>query len=416
MLRNYLKIALKVLQRRRFFTAISLFCISFTLIVLMAVAAMLDHLLAPMAPEVHQARSLRCKYMEMRGDESQRTGEPGYAFLDRYLRPMPGPEAVTIFSELNDAVTYLGDRKLVAAMRRTDGTYWRILRFEFLEGGPFGDDDDRAGRAVAVINAATRRRLFGDGAAALGRDVELDGQTFRIVGVVEDVPNYRQTAYADVWTPIGTIRSDRYRTELMGGFEAIVLAKKRADLPRLKAEFTALLPRVEMTHPETYKEMRGMLRTYPEQVATSLVPMRTDATTSRWRDFVVALVGAALLFMWLPAMNLVNINLSRILERSSEIGVRKAFGASSRALVWQFVLENIVLCLIGGALALVLSSLVLRAIDASGIVPYAHFSLNLRVFAIALGLAVFFGVLSGVYPAWRMSRLHPVLALRGGAS
>ena len=62
-----------------------------------------------------------------------------------------------------------------------------------------------------------------------------------------------------------------------------------------------------------------------------------------------------LLFMLLPTLNLVNINLSRILERSSEIGVRKAFGASSRTLVGQFVVENLVLTLIGAAVGLVLS-------------------------------------------------------------
>ena len=61
------------------------------------------------------------------------------------------------------------------------------------------------------------------------------------------------------------------------------------------------------------------------------------------------------LFMLLPTVNLVNINLSRILDRSSEIGVRKAFGASSRTLVGQFVVENVVLTLIGAGIGLVLA-------------------------------------------------------------
>jgi putative ABC transport system permease protein len=117
--------------------------------------------------------------------------------------------------------------------------------------------------------------------------------------------------------------------------------------------------------------------------------------------------------MSLPAINLVNINLSRILERSGEIGVRKAFGASRSALVGQFVIENVLLCLVGGAIGLVLSWAVLSAIGAGGLIPYAKFTLNPRIFASGLLLATFFGVLSGVYPAWRMSRMHPVQALRG---
>jgi putative ABC transport system permease protein len=177
-----------------------------------------------------------------------------------------------------------------------------------------------------------------------------------------------------------------------------------------------MLPRVEMIHPETYTEMRGRLRTYAGALAGELMPGGSDATETRTREFVALLVVAGLLFMWLPAMNLISINISRIFERSSEIGVRKAFGASSRSLVGQFVLENVLLCVLGGVVALALSWVALRAIGDAGLIPYAHFVLNLRLFAIGLGLAAFFGVLSGVYPAWRMSRMHPVLALRGSVS
>jgi putative ABC transport system permease protein len=120
-----------------------------------------------------------------------------------------------------------------------------------------------------------------------------------------------------------------------------------------------------------------------------------------------------LLFMLLPTLNLVNLSVSRILERASEIGVRKAFGASSLTLVVQFVVENLALTVVGGAVGFVLSRIVLDGLTASGFLPYAHFSLNGRVFLYALAMAVFFGVLSGAYPAWRMSRLHPVEALRG---
>ncbi len=117
--------------------------------------------------------------------------------------------------------------------------------------------------------------------------------------------------------------------------------------------------------------------------------------------------------MALPTINLVNINLSRILERASEIGVRKAFGASSLALVGQFLVENILLTLVGGALGWILSAAVLRAINVSGFIPYAEFHLNLRILLYGVLTALFFGVMSGIYPAWRMSRLHPVQALTG---
>jgi len=81
--------------------------------------------------------------------------------------------------------------------------------------------------------------------------------------------------------------------------------------------------------------------------------------------------------------------------------------------VGQFVVENLVLTLLGALVGLVLAALMLSALNSSGFLPYARLALNFRVFFYGLAMAVFFGILSGVYPAWRMSKLHPVQALRG---
>jgi putative ABC transport system permease protein len=124
----------------------------------------------------------------------------------------------------------------------------------------------------------------------------------------------------------------------------------------------------------------------------------------------------AVLFVTLPTVNLVNVNISRILERASEIGVRKAFGAPTRSLVAQFVVENVILTMVGGTIGLVLSALVLRAMNQSGFVAHSAFTINARVFVYAVLMAIGFGLVSGVYPAWRMARLHPVEALKGGPS
>ena len=102
------------------------------------------------------------------------------------------------------------------------------------------------------------------------------------------------------------------------------------------------------------------------------------------------------------------------MEQAVELaGVRKAFGAPSRTLVLQFVTENVLLTFVGALVGLVLSALVLRAINASGVAGGLGLAMNLRIFAWGLLFALVFGVLSGVYPAWRMSRLHPVHALKG---
>jgi putative ABC transport system permease protein len=128
-----------------------------------------------------------------------------------------------------------------------------------------------------------------------------------------------------------------------------------------------------------------------------------------------SVAGLMLLFMLLPSINLVNINLSRMIERNSEIGVRKAFGASRKVLVGQFITENLILTLIGGILSIILAFITISIINSSGLIPYSNLTLNVKVFVIGFVLCIVFGFISGVYPAYRMSKLHPVDALRGGS-
>jgi putative ABC transport system permease protein len=136
----------------------------------------------------------------------------------------------------------------------------------------------------------------------------------------------------------------------------------------------------------------------------------TDGGVGR---FTRVMLGLGLLFMLLPALNLVNINVSRMLERSGEIGVRKAFGATGGRLVGQFLVENIFLTLLGGVLGLGLAAGTLALLNASHFFAYSNFALNSRVFAVALGVVLFFGILSGAYPAYKMSKLQAVKALKG---
>ena len=263
-----------------------------------------------------------------------------------------------------------------------------------------------------MINARTRREFFGN-SPAVGKMIEADGQRFRITGVVADIPIYRNNPFADIWVPISTSKNDHYRSEFLSGFTGLILAENRAAFPDIRREYQLRVAQIDMsdleapgvevllTRPETYYE------------AASREMLGTPVEKTRGAYLIAYFAGLMLLFMLLPTISLININVSRILERASEIGVRKAFGASKSTLVGQFVTENIILTLLGGALAFVASWIILTLFTRAGIVPYAQFSPNLRIFAVALGIALFFGVFSGVYPAWKMSRLHPVEALRG---
>lgn len=413
MLTHYLKTALKVFLRRKFFTLISLFGISFTLVVLMVTTAILDNTFGPIAPEVHQDRTVTVFRATMYGPNSTWNGGAGYRLLDRYARNLPGAERFSISSAPSAAQAFVGGQKVSLQVRRTDAEYWKILQFDFLEGGPYNAQDVTEARFVAVINATTRDRLLG-GRPAVGQTIEADGQRFRVVGVVPDVPVLRMIPYSDVWVPLTTAKTDAYRNNIMGGHMGIALARSAAVIPGMREEFKSRMRRAELPDPKEYVHLVAWLETPFERTAGELFGRRDEEETHPERLWA-ALFLVGLVFMLLPTVNLINLNVSRIMERASEVGVRKAFGASSRTLVGQFIVENLVLTLAGAAIGFVLSFFVLRGLTASGLVRYAQFHLNIRVFCYGVAIALFFGVFSGVYPAWRMSRLNPVQALKGAS-
>jgi putative ABC transport system permease protein len=397
--------------RRRFFTAISLFGISFTLVGLMVATALLDQMFAPYPPEVRQNRTLGIYRAELTGGKAGWHSSAGYKLLDRHARGLPGVERMTITGNPEEVYSYQGGSRVKLFIRRSDAEYWRVLDFRFLEGGPFTDQDVSTGSFVAVINASTRDRFFG-GPPAVGRTIEADGQHFRVIGVVPDVPILRLVSFAELYVPVTTAKTDAYRDGIVGSFTGLLLARSPADFPAIKAEFASRLPQVPLPNAR-WEKLTSRASTLFEYAAEMLIP--GEASESKPALLWAVIAGTMLLFALLPTVNLVNLNMSRIMERASEIGVRKAFGASSRTLVGQFIVENVVLALLGGILGFVGSVLVLEAVYRSGLVPYAMFAINYRIFLYGFGLAVFFGVLSGVYPAWRMSRLHPVQALKGAS-
>ena len=176
-----------------------------------------------------------------------------------------------------------------------------------------------------------------------------------------------------------------------------------------RREFQARVKHIPIENPKEYTEIRAGLDTRLESEFAG----NGDKHSALLAKGIFA--GIALLFMMLPALNLITLNLSRILERAPEIGVRRAFGAPRHALVLQFVTENVILTLIGGAIAFVLAVIVIRQLGGTMPGIDANLAVNWRVFAYGMLVAIFFGILSGAYPAWKMSRLDVVNALRGGS-
>lgn len=406
-----LKLTLRVLARRKVFTAISLFGVSFTLATLMVVSSLLDHAFGSHAPDPDHATTVGVYTMRLAGEHFISSGLPGYGFIDKQVRPLKTPEKVVVVSAPESGSVYEGGRKFDLDVRDVEAPFWELTRFRFLEGAPFTDDDDRQARQVAVINAATRSRLYGPG-PAVGRELEFEGRTFRVVGVVADVSEIRQTTFSDVWFPMGTRMSSGFRDEIRGGCLGLVKLKSPSDKQAARAELATRLSAMQV--PDPYTEIQTGLDTPLEAMSREM--LSGDMRDARPRLAIALFVTLGALFMVLPAVNLANLAISRALERAAEIGVRKAFGASGRQLIGQLLFENFVLTLIGGLLSIPLAALTLALVNRSGLIAYADFGINVPVLLWGLLAAGVFSLLSGLYPAWRLSRMTPADAMRGRMS
>lgn len=406
MLKNYFKIAIAVLKRRKFFTFISLFGISFTLTILMVITAFIDKVVNDKYPDKKRDKSLYVNNLERRGKNSMYSGALSFYFLNHYARGLKTPVKVAISSGANGTNTYINNKKIAVYYKYTNADFWDVLDCDFLEGKAFTAQQVDNAEPVAVISEDTKKKYFGDIPSVVGKYIEADNVQYRVSGVVKNVPITLYMLYSDIYLPYTVSKTDNNSKEYGGGYTGILLAASEDDVPKMQEEYEQMVKKLPMdskdidkiySHADSF--IRGFVRTGNEE--------KSGITYA-----LVAITIFVLLIMLLPTLNLVNINVTRIMERSSEIGVRKAFGASSRTLVYQFIVENLILTLLGGLIGVLLSIVVLGIINGSSLIDNLELSLNFTVLFVALLICLVFGLLSGVYPAWRMSKLNVVTALK----
>ena len=410
MLKNYFKIAIAVLKRRKFFTFISLFGISFTLTILIILTAFVDNVTGANYPEVNRDRSLYINFLQQKNSKYGYTmnGPASYYYLDHYVNTLKTPEKVAISTLFSPVNTYVNNKKLVVNIKYTNEAWWDVLRFQFLEGKPYTQQQIDNAERSAVISDDLKKDYFGDIPNVVGRYIEVDNVPYRVAGVVKSVPITMALSYADLYAPYTVSKGDYKSKSLNGMYSAILLAPSKASLPKIKQEYAGVVAKIKPDNKDF-----DQFSSYADNYVASFTRQMTGKTGSSGVDLVIiALSVFVLFFMLLPTLNLININTSRIMERSSEIGVRKAFGASSKTLVWQFVVENIILTFFGTVIGLLLSFIILQVINNSDLIANIHLAINFTVLTYSLLACLIFGLLSGVYPAWRMSRLQVVTALK----
>jgi len=415
MLKNYILTAWKVFLRRKFFTFINLFGISLTLAVIMVASSIVESYLYPSGPEKNSEHYRVIDRLTLTNKEHSQVygGRLGYKFITENIQRLKTPEIISLNSGSSSVAIYQNDEKLVKSFRRTDANYWKVLDFNFLSGSAYDEDDVKSGRFSAVINQRLQRELFNQ-QSAIGQHVVVNNQRFEVVGVVENVSEVERNATADIWMPYTTMPSTAYQDDYQGGWEVIVYHSNPDMLDEISKEYVNLLKNdLLIQHRDNMSIAYSGAFSKLESISS-----RTFSDEFSYESNVTTLIGVmgvvVILFMLLPSINMINLNVCRILERSSEIGVRKAFGASAFQLVSQFIIESILITLVGGVIGIIISIFLLNLLEVSGLIAYAEFNLNFRVLLWGFSMIILFGLISGAYPAIKMSRLNPVSALKGG--
>lgn len=324
------------------------------------------------------------------------------------------PEAVTAFAAEQRPLS-LPHKRLFDeyAVKYTDPGFWKVFDFTFVAGRPFTEADFRSALPAAVLTERLATRLFGS-EDAVGKSVVIDYATYTVTGVVENVSQAAENAFADVWVPYTTNASLMTSVcEGIGGdFRVVMLAPSAAKKPAVCRELEEEIKRFNAGQQEYTLALFSRQPFGRLEIAIGNNGFWNEVTLG---DYLFDRGGLLLFLLLIPALNLVSVVQSGVQKRSGELGLRRAFGASRIRLIFQVLSENMVITLLGGAAGLLLSVLLLylcKHFLMYGEVELQPGMLFQPVFFIsALCCAALLNVLSAWIPAWRISRKQIVSAL-----
>jgi len=420
MLKNYLKLTLKVLRRKRVYTAVTLAGIVIPVTFIVLVTSFLV--------QINNYRSPRSEFRkvffldnliweEHREDGSvnqHNENPPNLWFIQRYVKTLETPKLVSVISadfQMNPEKIYHGAAVTEANMRYTDDVFWQIADFRFLSGRPYNHTEYEQGARVAVIDRKTSMAVFGTTDAS-GKEIRIKNRMFTVVGVTEntDITMYRIAA--NLYLPYSCLES--FHSDFFyGNFSrALLLAENRNDFDRLNREFQQKLTYVTFENTGDINHIDGSLTrdSYLKRIE-SLVHLYFQYHKDIKKPLYIAGLLLVFLFIILPAINLVNININRVYERLSEIGVRKTFGATIRKLTGQFLFENVVITIAGGILSILLSAVIISILNRADALGGVYMRMNYAAFGISLGAILVIGLLSGILPSVTMARAKIVECL-----
>lgn len=380
----------------------------------------------PFAPESNRDRFLHVKWMSIANKEwgdGTSNGPMSVRTAQECFQSLKTPEAVSIYACQTEStpVGLPGQPSTGVDMLQTDDAFWRIFDFSFTAGKPYDKATFDSGIPVAVITESVSRHLFGT-TESVGREFLLNHAPYRVCGVVKDVSTLATTAYGQVWIPFTStnFKNDTW-SDHMGMASCIILARHRSDFPAIREEAERRQREYNTLIGEQGYELIYRNRPY-DQEKNALVTganVEPDVNAARRQRLIIFLI-----LLIVPAINLSSMTQSRLRQRVSEVGLRRAFGSTRMEIMGQIVAENLVLTFFAGVLGLLLSvafaylgesMLFAEGFSKTVNAPLIDSSILLHVstFGWALFFCFVLNLLSSGIPAWKASRVGIVNALGG---
>ena len=309
------------------------------------------------------------------------------------------------------APQYSSSAQFVAAAANEYGTlvgtsaaYFTVQDMIVTTGSLFDDAQTRGAEPVVVLGPSLAKTLFGSG-KAVGQTVRVKDQTLRVIGVLASKGGGAFGSTDDqAFAPITFVlqRLSGARTPDGNSYQVasvLLSAVKASDISAVQDRIAILL---RERHHLKADGSEDDFRLFNQASFLSVLNNITSLLTA----FLAAIAGISLV---VGGIGIMNIMLVSVTERTREIGLRKAVGARARDILKQFIVEALVISLLGGFLGLALGVLVSALVTLSGAMTA---QVNPGSVVLAIGFSMAVGLFFGIYPARRASRLNPIDALR----
>lgn len=280
--------------------------------------------------------------------------------------------------------------------------YRNVADVSIAEGRFIDARDEREHAQVCVIGPEMRRDLFGYG-SAIGKQLKVNDVWLEVIGVFAAGPAAGgagseaagQSTAKEIWIPVSTAMRKFDRDPLDAPVDELLVTVKEGVSTRKAAE--VIEPLLQRLH--------GGADDYEVVIPEALL----EQSRQTQRIFNIVMGSIAGISLLVGGIGIMNIMLASVLERTREIGVRRAIGATRRDIRSQFVIESFAISLIGGIAGIIIGIVLARIVAA-----YAGWPTVITFWSLVLstGVSISVGLVSGIYPATRAAELHPVEALR----